>query len=115
MSSTDALTDEEYEALPTEPDQTGAHHPTELLYVKVAALLAAITLAEISTYWFDFGDFLLPALITMMVVKFALVIGYFMHLRFDNRIFTRVFLSGLFIAIVVYIVMLTTFHYWQNP
>ena len=51
----------------------------------------------------------------MMVVKFSLVVGYFMHLRFDNRLFTRVFFAGLFLAIAVYIVMLTTFHFWQHP
>lgn len=114
MSTTDALSDEEHEALPTEPDQTGAHHPTDMLYVKVAAILALITLAEISTYWFDFGDFLLPALMVMMVVKFAMVIAFFMHLRFDHKLFTWVFVAGLALAVAVYIVALTTFSYWQN-
>ena len=114
MSTTDALTDEAYEALPTEPDQTGTHHPTELLYVKVAIVLALITAAEISTYLVDWGPAHLPALIVMMVVKFALVIGFFMHLRFDNRLFTWVFIAGLALAVAVYIVMITTFRYWQH-
>ena len=36
-----------------------------------------------------------------------------MHLRFDNPLFDRVFVSGLVLAVVVYIVMLTTFEFWQ--
>ncbi len=114
MSSTDALTDEEYEALPTEPDEHGEHHATDGLYVKVFIVLALITLAEVSTYWFDGGGLELPALMVMMVVKFGIVIAFFMHLRFDHKLFTWVFVSGLALAVAVYIVMLTTFSYWQD-
>ncbi len=66
-----------------------------------------------ATYVVDIGDFLIPALMTMMVVKFALVVGYFMHLRFDNRLLTWVFVAGLALAVVVYIVTLATFEFWQ--
>jgi cytochrome c oxidase subunit 4 len=114
MSTTDTTDVEAYDALPTEPDQTGGYHPTEVLYVKIAIILALITAAEISTYLVDWGPAHLPALMVMMVVKFALVIGFFMHLRFDNRIFTWVFIAGLALAVAVYIVMITTFRYWQN-
>ena len=84
-----------------------------MLYVKVFIVLFLITAAEVATYVVDIGDFLIPALIVMMSVKFALVVGFFMHLRFDNRLLTWVFVAGLFLAVVVYIVTLTTFEFWQ--
>jgi cytochrome c oxidase subunit 4 len=98
----------------TEPDQTEAHHPSDWLYVQIAIILAVITAAEVSTYVVDFGDLLLPALMVMMVAKFALVVMFFMHLRFDHKLFSWVFVSGLVLAVAVYIAALTTFEYWQN-
>ena len=113
MSTTEDLHDLD-EALPTEPDETDGHHPSDWLYVQIAVILAVITAAEVSTYYVDFGDFFLPALMVMMVVKFAMVVMFFMHLRFDHKLFSWVFLSGLVLAVVVYIAMLTTFEYRQN-
>ena len=110
MSTTETLEHEQYL---TEPDDTGEHHASDWLYVKIAIILGLITAAEVATYVVDIGDFLLPALIVMMSVKFALVVGFFMHLRFDNRLLTWVFVAGLFLAVAVYIVALTTFEYWQ--
>jgi cytochrome c oxidase subunit 4 len=110
MSTTDTLEPEPYL---TEPDDTGEHHASDWLYVKIAVILGLITAAEVATYVVDIGDFLIPALMVMMSVKFALVVGFFMHLRFDNRLLTWVFVAGLFLAVVVYIVALTTFSFWQ--
>jgi len=104
----------EHEQFLTEPDDTGEHgHASDALYVKVFIVLFLITAAEVATYVVDIGDFLLPSLMIMMVVKFALVVGFFMHLRFDSRLLTWVFVAGLFLAVVVYVVTLTTFSYWQ--
>ena len=113
MSTTEDLHELD-EALPTEPDQTEGHHPSDWLYVQIAVILAVITAAEVSTYYIDFGDFMLPSLMVMMVVKFAMVVMFFMHLRFDHKLFSWVFVSGLVLAVLVYIAMLTTFEYWQN-
>jgi cytochrome c oxidase subunit 4 len=110
MSTTETLPPEEFL---TEPDETGEHHASDWLYVKIAIVLGLITAAEVATYVVDIGDFLIPALMTMMVVKFALVVGFFMHLRFDNRLLTWVFVAGLALAVVVYVVMLTAFEFWQ--
>ena len=111
MSTTDTLEPEQFL---TEPDDTGEHgHASDALYVKVFAVLFLITAAEVATYVVDIGDFLLPVLLTLMTVKFALVVAFFMHLRFDSRLLTWVFVAGLFLAVAVYIVTLTTFEYWQ--
>lgn len=94
------------------PDQDAHHHPGDLLYVQVAIILAVITAAEVLTYFVDFGPLQTPALLVMMVVKFAMVAMFFMHLKFDNKLFSWVFVAGLVLAVLVYIAMLAMFEFF---
>jgi cytochrome c oxidase subunit 4 len=90
-------------------------HPSDWAYVKIAAILAAITLVEVSTYFtsvVDWGDALIPSLMVMMVIKFWLVATWFMHLKFDNPIFGRLFVAGLVLAVGVYVAALAAFEFW---
>ena len=82
-------------------------------YVRIALILAAITALEVSTYYVDFGPFFMPALMIMMIVKFLMVVSYFMHLKFDNKIFSWMFYTGLFLAIGVYVAALSTFKFFM--
>jgi cytochrome c oxidase subunit IV len=90
------------------------HGATDKQYIVIALILAAITAAEVSISYIDIGPVFLPALLIMMAVKFFVVVSYFMHLKFDNRIFSILFYMGLFLAVGVYIGALTTFHFWSN-
>ena len=81
-------------------------------YIRIALILAAITALEVSTYYVDFGVLFLPALLIMMVVKFVMVVSYFMHLKFDNKVFSYLFYAGLALAVAVYIVFLSTFKFF---
>jgi cytochrome c oxidase subunit 4 len=57
---------------------------------------------------------LAPSLIAMSIVKFVIVVGYFMHLKFDSRLFRRLFVAGIALAIFCFTIMLTTFHVWTR-
>lgn len=98
---------------PAEVDH--AHeHPSDLKYIKIAIILAVITAAEVAVYYLDISTgVLIAALVPMMVAKFAIVAGYFMHLKFDSPLFTRMFVGGLAFATVIYVVMLTAFRFWE--
>jgi len=91
-------------------------HPRDFLYVQIAVILAVLTAAEVATYNQDvsdaLGDFQIPSLLLLMCIKFALVIMFFMHLRFDHRLFSWIFVGGLVLAVGVYIATLLTFQYW---
>jgi hypothetical protein len=50
----------------------------------------------------------------MMVAKFAIVAGYFMHLKFDSPMFTKFFVAGLVLAVAVYMATLTAFQYFGD-
>jgi cytochrome c oxidase subunit IV len=49
-----------------------------------------------------------------MIVKFGTVAAWFMHLRFDSRLFRRVFVGGLILAILVYLAFLTAMQLWGD-
>jgi cytochrome c oxidase subunit 4 len=53
-------------------------------------------------------------LFPLMIIKFGVVVAYFMHLRYDNPLFRRVFVFGLILAVVVYLIAMTTLQFWSN-
>lgn len=96
-------------------DAHGEHHGlTDMQYVGVAAILAVITGLEVSISYLDIGPLFLPVLLTLMVIKFFAVVLYFMHLKFDNRIFKMLFYLGLGLAAFVYTGALLTFHFYSG-
>lgn len=88
-------------------------HPSDAKYIQIALILGVVTALEVSTYFVDFGGFALPVLYILMIVKFAMVVAFFMHLRFDSSLFRRVFLSGLVLAVSVYVAALATFRFFE--
>ena len=99
----------EPEAVEREPEL--ASHPGPRQYVVVAAVLAVLTALEVAVYYIKAIPH--PALVAMLSFfafwKFVLVVLWFMHLRFDSRIFRRLFVTGLFLAFGVYLIVLFTF------
>lgn len=101
----------------TSPAEGGTkhEHPSDKQYVMVALVLAAITLAEVLVYYVEsLEGLLVPILAVMSIVKFALVVLWFMHLRFDSRLFRRLFFTGVALALFCYIAVLSTFHVWTR-
>ena len=89
-------------------------HKPDSYYVKVALGLALITALEVSLSYMDVGALFLPAMLILMAIKFVTVVSIFMHLKFDSRIFTWCFYSGLILALVVYIATLATFQFFDQ-
>jgi cytochrome c oxidase subunit IV len=91
-----------------------------------AIVLAVITAAEVWTYFWDVENMsvnlglitltgtslLVASLFPMMIAKFVIVVGWFMHLRYDNPLFRRVFVFGTILAVAVYIVMLMVMQFF---
>jgi cytochrome c oxidase subunit IV len=95
------------------------HHdgPTEKQYWIVFAILAAFTAVEVAwTYIGVSGIALVLPLILMMITKFLLVTGVFMHLYFDFKIvngkyFAMTFGGALFLALLVYMIVFASFEF----
>jgi cytochrome c oxidase subunit 4 len=91
-----------------------AGHPGERTYVEVAAILAAITVVEVAVYyiqWVHDKGLLVPLLLALSAIKFATVVGYFMHLKFDDRRLTYIFASGLIVAFSIIMALYALFHW----
>ncbi len=83
-------------------------HPSQRKYVEIAVALAVLTTLEVILSYVPLEDFLRGlGIMICMVLKFALVVMWFMHLRFDNRLFTVMFLGGLTLAIAVFVAVLS--------
>ena len=67
-----------------------------------------------TTASYDFGPLFLPTLLVLMSVKFWLVVLFFMHLKFDAKIFGRLFWTGLLLALGVYAAALATFQVFYS-
>ncbi|MEM7338046.1 MAG: cytochrome C oxidase subunit IV family protein [Actinomycetota bacterium] len=91
------------------------HHPTERQYWWVFALLFVLTAVEVLWSYLGLeGVQLWLPLIIMMVVKFLLVVGAFMHIYFDmkvinGKLFAWTFGGALILAIAVYFVLFAAF------
>ncbi len=85
-------------------------HPGPAEYVKIAIVLAVVTAIEVAVYYVKGlpSGALSAMLLVMMVVKFSLVGLWFMHLRFDSRLFRRLFITGIILALAVYTVAFST-------
>ncbi len=99
----------------TEADASQGHHPTPREYVNIAIMLAILTALEVSTYFVDFGRIAIPLLIILMTIKFIMVASFFMHLKFDSKLFGRMLYGGLILALGLYAVTLIILFFERAP
>ena len=94
-------------------EHSGGGHPTLMQYVVIAILLFAITIVEFIIIM-DFpgvrerviSDALGQPSTTILLfllsgIKFAIVILFYMHLKFDNKLFFWMFVAGMALAVMV--------------
>lgn len=99
----------------------GTHHPSTRQYIFIAVLLFLITIVEFVIIM-DFpgesekviADALGSVATTVLLfvlsgIKFAIVILFYMHLKFDHPLFLRVFLAGLVLALMVGLALIGLF------
>ena len=93
-----------------EADHSEQHGLQPMQYVQIGIVLTLITVAELgASLWIDLGDALLPVLAVLSTVKFIMVIMLFMHLRFDDKLFTRVFIVSLALGAAVLFALFALF------
>ncbi|HWL39164.1 MAG TPA: cytochrome C oxidase subunit IV family protein [Gemmatimonadaceae bacterium] len=104
------------------PDSAEAHahaphgeehaHPTWSTYWKVALVLFLITVAEVWAYYvpaFVASRAFVPSLLIMSALKFVIVVMFYMHLKYDHRLFRVLFTGPLLIASLTLISLLFLF------
>ena len=83
-------------------------HPTPKRYVQIAIVLGILTAIEIALYYTEdiVGVFTDPILIILAVGKFIIVVGWFMHLRFENKMVNRFFAGGMILALFLFAIVM---------
>jgi cytochrome c oxidase subunit IV len=86
-------------------------HATTGTYLRIAAILVMITVIEVGVFYVPaFQGALVPILLVLSGVKFALVVMFYMHLKFDNKFFTFLFGGPLLLAFAVVVSLLFIFY-----
>ena len=86
------------------------HHPGARQYIIIGTILAILTGIEFGVFYLSLN----PALMTWVILtlsgsKFMLVVGYFMHLKFDDARFSLLFFAPFFIMISLAAVLMALF------
>jgi cytochrome c oxidase subunit 4 len=76
-------------------------HASVGFYWMIGGILAVLTAMEVAAFYMDLGRIEAPLLLALSAAKFAIVVMFFMHLKFDSRIFTGLFMAGLVLATFV--------------
>jgi len=92
------------------------HAPTSArVYINIFFVLFVITMIEVfASYLTDVGFPLwaeIAVLILLSVLKGVLVVMFYMHLRFDSRWFTSLFVTGVMIATLMVVAFLLLWGY----
>jgi cytochrome c oxidase subunit IV len=85
---------------PNDPSDPHSH-PTAGTYVKVGVFLTLITVMELWAYYIPAlvaWHFFVPLLLIMSAVKFATVVMFYMHLKYDHPLFRALFTGPFIVA-----------------
>lgn len=98
------------------PETHSARHPTFKQYVAVAIILFVITLVEflliVPKGWQGTGAVIAPLAI-LSAIKFGIVIMFYMHLKFDHKLLSYLFIGGLILAFSVGMALVGLFGSFQ--
>ncbi|NQV06618.1 cytochrome C oxidase subunit IV family protein [bacterium] len=84
-------------------------HPTPRDYWLIAVVLAVITAAEVAVAYIGVDVVKVPLLFAMAFAKFVIVVGWYMHLRYEKKAYRRLFYLGLIAAPILFGVVLFSF------
>ena len=94
-------------------DNVHTGHPTPATYFKIAMILSILTAIEVAIFYVtQLGYAIIPILAILSIGKFALVVMYYMHLKFDSKIFSGMFFFGMFVATGVIFALMALFSWF---
>jgi len=98
-------------AAPAEAPAPGGGHATVQTYIRVAVVLGMVTAIEIGALYVPGipSHALVALLLAFSVLKFWLVVAFFMHLRYDNKLLTALFVGPLIIAMGIILAIMAFF------
>jgi cytochrome c oxidase subunit 4 len=97
-------------------------HPGPAIYLRVGLILFILTAAEVAVYELAYHHagsgigavlhpIVIPILLLLSAVKFALVAMFYMHLKQDSKLFSGLFVFPILVAAFIIGALLTLFSY----
>jgi cytochrome c oxidase subunit 4 len=92
-------------------------HPTWKQYKWVALWLTLITVGEVWIYYTSFAQtsLFVPTLLVLSATKFAIVVLFYMHLKYDHKLFKALFTGPLIIAVSTLLALFALFSHQAIP
>src|SRR2546428_576910 len=88
-------------------------HPGAKEYLGIAVILTVITAVEVAVYYVpSMHPVLVPTLLVLSTLKFSLVAMFYMHLKFDARLFSWLFVVPMVVISLIIIALLRLFGHW---
>jgi cytochrome c oxidase subunit 4 len=86
-------------------------HPSWKQYKWVALWLTLITVAEVWIYYTSFSatPYYVPTLLLFSAAKFTIVVLFYMHLKYDHKLFKVLFTGPLIIAMSTLLALILLF------
>ena len=85
-------------------------HASPGFYWAIGAILTVITAVEVAVVYVPALDPVLVPVLVLSAAKFILVVMFFMHLKFDSKIYTGLFISGMALATFMMVALIVLFH-----
>lgn len=83
----------------------GKHHIIPLpVYYQVIGALLVLTVITVAAARVDFGALNTVIALAIASVKAGLVLAFFMHLKYDDRLYAVAFGTGIFFLILLYFI-----------
>ena len=90
-------------------------HPTAKTYIWIAVVLTIVTAIEVAVFYVipqNARALMMITLAVLAIFKFVLVVGWYMHLKFDARLLTWLFVAGLVTATATLTGLWALFNGW---
>ena len=94
----------------------GVSHAGPGFYWLVGLFLSIVTLVEVWLFAVEgLGSWYIPLLLFLSLLKFIGVVAFFMHLRFDHRLFTYLFGASMVVGIFIFTLLLLLLEFGNQP
>ena len=72
-------------------------------YWVIGVILTLVTFIEVSAYFYAeaYGALATPVVLIVSAAKFILVVAFYMHLKYDSKVFTGIFVFPMALAVLV--------------
>lgn len=87
-------------------------HGTRTYWI-IGAILFVVTALEIAAYYVEdqLGSAAAPIILVLSAIKFLLVVMFFMHLKYDNKVFTGIFIFPALLGTLVIVSLFLLYHF----